>query len=206
MLFEDEKAWYDIEMQVKRHKDLPKRTRYYHSLMDQAYLKSTEPYELLNPQYVIFICAFDPFDYGKSVYKFSMSEEQIGLKLGDESYTIFLNTKADHGDIPDELRSFYNYIDKQEVDDSDAFIADIHQQVLALNGNKDWRDSLMTIGDLMDERFDEGLEQGISKGKAEGKAEALLTLVVSGKLSYEDALEASETPEMFKEMYKKVIK
>lgn len=190
VLFEGEDAWYDIEMQVKRRRDLPKRTRYYHSLMDQAYLKTSEPYAKLNPQYVIFICAFDPFSYGKSLYKFSMSEEDIGLKLGDESFTIFLNTKADRACVPDELRSFYEYIDKHIVDDADDFITSIHNRVVELNDDREWRDSLMTIGDLMDERYEEG------------QSEMLLTLVRSGKLAYEDALAASDNPEVFEEMYR----
>lgn len=203
VLFEGSNAWYDIEMQVRKSPDLPKRTRYYHSLMDQAYLKKTESYKSLNPQYVIFICAFDPFDYGKPLYKFSMSEDEIDLKLGDESYTIFLNTKANNLDIPDELKSFYNYIDKQEVDDSDAFITDIHKEVIELNDDADWRDSLMTIGELMDERYDEGMEQGLNKGRTQGKNELLLTLIKAGKLTFEDAMELSEAPEAFEEMYRK---
>lgn len=119
-----------------------------------------------------------------------MCEEDIGLKLGDESFTIFLNTKADCGSVPDELRSFYNYIDRQEIDDTDTFIADIHKQVIALNDDTEWRDSLMTIGDLMDERYEEG------------QNETLLKLVKSGKLSYEDALEVSESPEAFEEVFR----
>lgn len=190
VLFEGEDAWYDIEMQVKRHKDLPKRTRYYHSLIDQAYLKSSEPYTKLNPQYVIFICAFDPFSVGRPVYRFSMFEEDIGLKLGDESFTIFLNTKADPVCVPDELRSFYEYIDKHIIDDTDVFITDIHNRVVELNDDREWRDSLMTIGDLMDERYEEG------------QSEMLLKLVRSGKLSYEDALAASDNPEVFEEMFR----
>lgn len=50
----------------------------------------------------------------------------------------------------------------------------------------------MTIGDLMDERYEEG------------QNETLLKLVKSGKLSYEDALEVSESPEAFEEMFQTV--
>ena len=160
-------------MQVRRQRDLPKRSRFYHSLMDQTFLKRGESYSKLNPQYVIFICAFDPFDKGYPVYDFSMMNKKTGLKLNDESYTIFLNTKADQGNIPEELRSFYNYIDKREIDDSDEFIRSIHEEVVELNDETEWRDSYMTFGELMDERYEDGFEEGLAKGKAEGLAEGL---------------------------------
>ena len=92
--FEDEEnVIYDIEMQTINRKDLPKRTRYYHSMMDQAYLKRGSKYSELNPQYVIFICCFDLLDKGLPLYDFSMTDRYSGLILGDESYTMILNTK-----------------------------------------------------------------------------------------------------------------
>ena len=72
VVFEGDDATYDIEMQMKDYPDIPKRTRYYHSMMDVSFLKRSDSFNELKPQYVIFICPFDPFGQGEAVYDFQM--------------------------------------------------------------------------------------------------------------------------------------
>ena len=171
VLFEDETAWYDIEMQVRIRHDLPKRTRYYHSLMDSAFLKKGQKYSELNPQYVIFICAYDPFKKGSAMYKFSMIDEKTNLSLGDESYTIILNTTAQSKKVPKELLPFFMYVNSNTVDENDDFVRELHQQVIALNGDSDWRDALMTWEEMLEEKLEEGYENGYEKGMKAGVKE-----------------------------------
>ena len=194
VLFEGSDAWYDIEMQVESQKDLPKRSRYYHSLMDQAFLKRSESYDTLNPQYVIFICAFDPFGRGAAVYEFEMASPETGLKLKDESYTILLNTKAEIDSIPDKLKSFYNYIDKQVIDSSDDFIKDIHGEVVELNDDTKWRGAIMTIGDWLDEKYRDGLAKGKADGLVEGEAKGKAEGIVEGKTEVAKNLKNAGVP------------
>ena len=47
---------YDIEMQVTDTGELPKRTRYYQSLIDLQLIDKGEAYRKLKPSYIIFIC------------------------------------------------------------------------------------------------------------------------------------------------------
>ena len=61
---------YDIEMQVSMSKELPKRTRYYQSLLDMRMIDKGEPYKKLKPSYIIFICPFDQFGMGRHIYTF----------------------------------------------------------------------------------------------------------------------------------------
>ena len=59
----DEKGTvYDIEMQIIDTKELPKRTRYYQSMIDLQLIDKGEHYNKLKPCFIIFICPFDPFD------------------------------------------------------------------------------------------------------------------------------------------------
>lgn len=61
----DEKGTvYDIEMQVTDTKELPKRTRYYQSMIDLQMIDKGQPYKKLKPSYIIFICPFDAFGKG----------------------------------------------------------------------------------------------------------------------------------------------
>lgn len=52
---------YDIEMQVSNTKELPKRSRYYQSMIDLQLIDKGEFYKKLNRSYIIFICLFDTF-------------------------------------------------------------------------------------------------------------------------------------------------
>ena len=69
----DEGVILDIEMQTTDSADseLPKRTRYYQSMIDLDVLSKGKDYEELKQSYVIFICTFDPFGHGRKQYTFS---------------------------------------------------------------------------------------------------------------------------------------
>ena len=112
------------------------------------------------------------------------------------------------------------YVNSNSVDDTDDFVKDLHQQVVALNGDSDWRDALMTWEEMLDEKLEEGFESGFEKGMKEGVKEGaakgeekgykkgvkdgieqgaqqdrnhlLAKLVASNKLSYNDALTMSD--------------
>ena len=50
---------YDIEMQVAGAEELPKRTRYYQSMIDLQMIDRGQSYKKLKPSYIIFICLSD---------------------------------------------------------------------------------------------------------------------------------------------------
>ena len=59
----DERA-FTLEMQVRNEQNLPQRSRYYASLMDEDLLQRGEVYEDMKESCIVFICPFDPFGYG----------------------------------------------------------------------------------------------------------------------------------------------
>lgn len=73
VLFEDENAWYVLEMQVIDTGEIPKRSRYYHSASDVRTLGVGRRYIELKPCYVIFICMFDLFGLEEPIYRFQMT-------------------------------------------------------------------------------------------------------------------------------------
>ncbi|MEE0515763.1 MAG: Rpn family recombination-promoting nuclease/putative transposase, partial [Emergencia sp.] len=137
VLFEGDESWYDIEFQSENTDDIPKRSRYYHSMIDTHILGPGEAYAKLQPCYVIFLCRFDLFGKGKAVYQFQNYDIKNRLLLGDESYTIVLNSKAETGSIPKELEALFGYINEGEINPGrDDFIDEVHQKVLELNGDE----------------------------------------------------------------------
>ena len=94
---------FTIEMQVLNRGNLPKRSRYYAIMMDEELLGHGQDYEALPPSWVIFICPFDLFGEGLHRYTFrNYCVEVDGLLLRDETEKVFLNTKSNADDIPEE--------------------------------------------------------------------------------------------------------
>ena len=92
---DDKRTIYNLEMQVSNRDNIPKRTRYYQSMIDKNLLSAGVDYDDINDSIIIFICRFDLFGYGKAKYTFkNMCKEVEGLEMGDNSSKIFVNTKA----------------------------------------------------------------------------------------------------------------
>ena len=165
---------YDAEMQNKNGKSLetlalPKRSRYYQSLMDSESLKKGLDYRCLNDSYVVFICTFDPFGQGQYVYTFkNVCEEDKGLLLGDQTTKIFFNTKSKEESIPRKIKNLFNYIQNGVV--TDELTKDLDTAVQKLRyDEKWWGEYMKTIVHDMDVRY-----EGIEIGRLEGGIETLI--------------------------------
>ena len=106
------------------------------------------------------------------------------MLLGDESYTIVLNSKAEAGSIPKELKALFSYINEGKVNPGrDDFIDEVHQKVPELNGDE----KLMGVMTLeMDRRMREdwaeerGRRQGRQEGLVLGRHEGLAQGITQG--------------------------
>ena len=67
---DDDNTVFNLEMQTTTYKVLPKRSRYYQGIIDLNMIEKGESYDILKESYVIFICTFDFFEKGRSVYEF----------------------------------------------------------------------------------------------------------------------------------------
>ena len=179
VMFEGDDQIYDIEMQMRWYTNIPKRSRYYHTMMDASFLKHAEDYSKLKPQYVIFICPFDPFKMGEAIYSFETMSKKTGLKLDEGRYTIFLNTTSSETVIPEGFSNYFKYINGEDVDDSDGFIREIHDKVTEVNQSPDWRESLMTLREEVRLEFADDLKENAKKTAAETKMEVAKNLIAA---------------------------
>ena len=67
---EDSNRVFDIEIQNDFQLALPRRTRYYQSMIDMDDLLKGADYSQLNDSFVIFVCQFDPFNADLPCYTF----------------------------------------------------------------------------------------------------------------------------------------
>ena len=167
---DDDNTVFNLEMQTTTYKELPKRSRYYQGIIDLNMIEKGESYDILKESYVIFICTFDFFEKGRSVYEFeNVCLEDSEIKLNDGTHKMFLNTKGDKSDINEELKSLLEYFDGSEPESE--LTRKIDRKVIAARKNERWRREYMSLQMEMNLKYREGLKAGEEKGRALGQSE-----------------------------------
>ena len=102
----DGKTIADIEMQTELKDNLPKRSRYYQSVVDVADFEKNTDYKNLKKSFIIFITLKNPFpDYYLRKYTFvNMCREEKRLELGDDAIKIFLTPDGKKGGMQKEMK------------------------------------------------------------------------------------------------------
>lgn len=168
VMFEDSDEWFDIEMQCRNEYNVPKRTRYAHGIMDVHNLKAGQDFNDLKTSYVIFLCCFDVFARGEAAYRFSMFDEEKHLSLGDESYTIILNSKACDPQIPEPLRQLFMYMNEEIVTGDNKLLLQIDEAVQSWNTGERL-EYIMTLEQEMLIKEAKARKEGYAEGHSEGE-------------------------------------
>lgn len=189
LALDDEGAYYDGELQHKsknpmRQTELPKRSRYYQSVLDGAILDSGKEYNQLSKTYIIFICTFDLF--GKGAYKYEISKmcaEYPDLTYDDETRLIFFNTTASMENVPPEVANMLRYIESGVAADDNTRKIDTAVKDARLN--EEWRSEYMLQHIHDYDMYQEGLYDGEEKIKVELEAEKARAASIAMKLDEE---------------------
>ena len=173
-------------------KELPKRSRYYQSMIDLQLIDKGQYYNELNRSYVIFICPFDAFGKGRHIYTFeNICKEDKSVFMGDEAVKIFLNTEGTLDDVSKELMAVLNYVAGRKSDDTeDSYVKKLEEAVKEAKKNREWRHEYMTL--LM--RDQENQKIGEKK-----MAKLIILLNEDGRLS--DIIRVSQDEEYRQELY-----
>ena len=173
----DNRKIFDCEVQTSDKKDLPRRTRAYHianglDALNKKTLKRSGVYTHLPDVFVIFICTFDPFHYGRHKYTFyNTCREVNGLRLDDGAVTVFLNAKGKADDVSSELKAFLDFMMGKLSDD--PFIMELEHQLWEAKQDTIFRRDNMLLLTREEEARGEGLAAGHAKGLEEGRAKGL---------------------------------
>ena len=163
----DSSRIFDIEIQTSVPPDLPKRTRYYQSLMDVDNLLRGQSYAELKESYVIFICTQDPFDKGLPVYTFENTcREESGLFLKDKTAKVFYNASAYGKEKDDELHALLRYLCEKQV--TSSFTQNIDALVETTKNNEKFRSLYMSLNIHKDDLLMAGEKIGFEKGVHKG--------------------------------------
>ena len=203
---------YNLEMQVRNviGKEtklplLPKRARYYQSVMDMDMLQKGQTYDKLSPLVLVFVCAFDLFDEGRYVYTFkSRCLENLELELANDVTTMFLNANGVAGNVTPQMVNFLEYVKTQVP--NDAYTRELEAEVARLKQDKEVRRKYMVLqAELRDTEiiaFEAGEAQEHAVGLAEGEVQGELkerlkninALMKNFKVSAQEAMNILELP------------
>lgn len=179
---------YDTEVQGKNTRNLPRRSRYYESLIDVKLLEPGEKdFNKINDVYIILIAPFDLFGQKKYMYTFQMvCKEDPSIDLNDGATRIFLNTHGTNPeDVSPELVESLHYIENTTQDMADSCsssrIHKMQERICNIKSSEEVSVRYMQRWEELELEKDEARAEGRAEGKAEGRAEGREEGRVAGK-------------------------
>ena len=135
-VLDDEENAIEIEMQVINRDNLPRRLRFYGSLVDTQMLEKGVTYDKLKDSYVIMISPFDQYGLGLHKYTFTnRCNEDLNLEMGDGTTKIVLNADSTADDVDSKLKAFLDYVAGKTSDDE--YVGKLKEAVKRAKANKE---------------------------------------------------------------------
>ena len=201
---------FNVEMQVKDKKNLPKRSRYYHSQRDMDALLTGVDYTHLPDTYVIFICDYDPF--GDRLYRYTICNhcKENDKDVDDGDYTIWLSSKGNNvAEESGELVKFLQYVEdpEKESDSEGEFVKSLKEQIAAIKRNREWEGRFMLLEEMIADEREEAMAEGHAKGLAEGEQLTLqkmnrLTQLLAKQNRIDDLVKAANDADYQEQLFK----
>lgn len=201
---------FNVEMQVKDKKNLPKRSRYYHSQLDMDALLTGVDYNHLPDTYVIFICDYDPF--GDRLYRYTICNhcKENDKDVDDGDYTIWLSSKGNNvAEESGELVKFLQYVEdpEKESDSEGEFVKSLKEQIAAIKRNREWEGRFMLLEEMIADEREEAMAEGHAKGLAEGEQLTLqkmnrLTQLLAKQNRINDLVKAANDADYQEQLFK----
>lgn len=193
-------AVLDVEIQVRKHRDLPKRIQYYLSSLYVEQLKAGDKYRRLNKAIVIFIAGFRMFDDAHWCHRFHLHDDLVNTRFPESNEIIILELPK-VGLATGPLADWMRFVYAQKEEDfmqaaaqnpliSKAFgvirtlSLDEEARLLAESREKALRD----IWSMQDDAREEGWVEGRKEGRSEGMFESALLMLKAGKVLFSEVL------------------
>ena len=173
---------FDIEPDRNNRKEevkaLPRRIRFYHTMIDQRALESGEGYENLRNVWVIMILSYDPVGEDRIVYTIRNHIVELPhIPYDDGARTMLLYTHGTKGPVSEELRQLLSYVEDttrekavnvnlhrvQEMVESIKLDKEANKEYM-----KSWEWERKIKKEATEEGFNEGWQQGIEQGMQQG--------------------------------------
>ena len=158
---------YDIEPNKYYEKDLPRRSRFYQSLIDSKLLPSNSRYQNLPDLITIWILPYDPFGDDRMIYTVkNIVVENHELVYNDGITKIFVYTKGAKGGSK-ELKDFLTYMENTtQTNAVDKELLELHEIISNVKSKEDVGERYMTLQEMIDyekrDSYEDGRKNGIN--------------------------------------------
>lgn len=177
---------YDLEVQRADSGARPKRARYHSSAMDIEYLNAGQEFEDLPETYTIFVTENDVFEQDLGFYPVERMNLSTGKPFEDGEHILYINGQY-QGE--DELGRLMHDFRCSSPDD--MFINELAERTRYFKENPEGVEYMCKA---MEDMRNEALERGLERGKEEKLVENLKSLMITLKLTAQQALDALQVP------------
>lgn len=186
VLFEGEKTKYDIEMQNYTKRDLVRRSRYYHSIIDVISTMKGMNYENMSNTILIYILTFDYKGYNEPItVDLLYSKGHFEKPVDEGRMTIYMNATAKSNNK--ELNAFYEFLMTNNV--TTSMTEDLKALIMKSSKSPELRKTEMNLWEIEEDAkergfakgMEEGLAQGVEKGMHQGMQQGIQQGMEQGK-------------------------
>jgi len=197
---------YDIEPNNYYEKDLPRRNRFYQSLIDSKLLPTDTPFSQLPDVFSIWILPYDPFGDNRMLYTVkNMVEENNQIVYNDGVTKIFIYTKGTVGGsqkLKDLLTFLENSTPTYAVDEE---LMAIQKIIDTVKCDSETRKRYMGIMGVIDyerrDAFEAGEKLGIQTGQLQGAISNSKFMNLTKEQTKENIMKQFSLPENIAEDY-----
>ena len=107
---------------------------------------------------------------------------------------VFINTRGTEDDVSEEVKEIFEYFNGAEA--TGEYAKELHQEVIRVKQNKEWRLEYMTLLLREREKYEEGLERGIEQGIEKGIEQGIEQGIQLTKGIYQLAAQGHEVNEI----------
>ena len=134
----------NVEVQTSNKHNLPKRMRYYQSIIDLHVLNPGANYSELKKSYIIFICNYDPFGRNRALYTFeNRCLEDLDLPFGDETQKVIVNIGGLTEGATTTFKELVDYLEDGTV--SGDYSKDLDSAVRSIKSSEERRMEYMVM-------------------------------------------------------------
>ena len=189
---------YDIEPNNYREDDIPRRNRYYQSLIDCKLLPANTPYKKLPDIFSIWILPYDPFGDDRIIYTVKNKvEENNQIVYNDGVTKIYLYTKGEIGGSK-KLKELLTFLDNPiPANAVDEELLAIQHIIDTVKSDSETRKRYMGIMGVIDyERRD-----AFEAGQIQGAISTCKFMELSKEQTKENLMKQFSMPENIAEDY-----
>lgn len=197
---------YDIEPNNYYEKDLPRRNRFYQSLIDSKLLPTDTPFSQLPDIFSIWILPYDPFNDNRMLYTVKNKvEENNQIVYNDGVTKIYLYTKGEIGGSK-KLKEFLTFLDNPiPANAVDEELLAIQHIIDTVKSDSETRKRYMGIMGVIDyerrDAFEAGEKSGLQEGIIQGAISNSKFMNLTKEQTKENIMKQFSMPENIAEDY-----